>query len=104
MAGKYDARVAHVETIGKLFNDTQDVGAGSGLLIGETLIVTNNHVVPDANNDRQLDIFVRLKSRLNNPLGLRAFLWRYALRSELPEVDATMVDFLNGIAPLSHIT
>ena len=50
MAGKYDARVAHVETIGTLFNDTQDVGGGSGLLIGETLIVTNNHVIPEAND------------------------------------------------------
>src|SRR5215213_250528 len=60
VAGKYDARVAHVETIGTLFNDKQDVGAGSGLLIGETLIVTNNHVVPDANNYKRLDIFIRL--------------------------------------------
>jgi hypothetical protein len=67
VAGKYDARVAHVETIGTLFNDTQNVGAGSGLLIGETLIITNNHVIPDANNYKRLDIFVRLKSRLNNP-------------------------------------
>ncbi|MGY8680459.1 serine protease [Bradyrhizobium sp. UFLA05-153] len=56
-----------METIGTLYNDTQDVGAGSGLLIGETLIITNNHVIPDANNYKRLDIFVRLKSRLNNP-------------------------------------
>lgn len=67
VAGKYDARVAHVETIGTLFNDTQDVKAGSGLLIGETLIVTNNHVIPDANNYKRMEIFIRLKSRLNNP-------------------------------------
>ncbi|WP_063800439.1 S1 family peptidase [Bradyrhizobium lablabi] len=67
VAGKYDARVAHVETIGTLFNNKQDVGAGSGLLIGETLIVTNNHVLPEANNYKRLDIFIRLKSRLNNP-------------------------------------
>ncbi len=69
VAGKYDARVAHVETIGTLFNDKQDLGAGSGLLIGETLVITNNHVVPDANNYKKLDIFIRLKSRLNNPIS-----------------------------------
>ncbi|MFB6452073.1 S1C family serine protease [Bradyrhizobium tunisiense] len=69
VAGKYDARVAHVETIGTLFNDKQEIGAGSGLLIGETLIITNNHVVPDANNYKRLDIFIRLKSRLTNPLS-----------------------------------
>jgi hypothetical protein len=67
VAGKYDARVAHVETIGTLYTNVQDVGAGSGLLIGETLIITNNHVIPDENNYKRLDIFVRLKSRLNDP-------------------------------------
>jgi hypothetical protein len=67
VAGKYDARVAHVETIGTLFNDTQDVGGGSGLLIGDTLVITNNHVIPAENNYKRLDIFIRLKSRLNSP-------------------------------------
>ncbi|MGY4486088.1 hypothetical protein ACVWWR_005279 [Bradyrhizobium sp. LM3.2] len=67
MAGRYDARVGHVETIGTLFNDTQDVGGGSGLLIGDTFVITNNHVIPAENNYKRLDILVRLKSRLNNP-------------------------------------
>ncbi|WP_316226754.1 MULTISPECIES: serine protease [unclassified Bradyrhizobium] len=52
-----------------MFNDKQEVGAGSGLLIGETLILTNSHVVPDANNYKRLDLYVRLKSRLTNPLA-----------------------------------
>ncbi|MCA1510200.1 serine protease [Bradyrhizobium sp. NBAIM01] len=58
-----------METIGTLFNDKQEVEAGSGLLVGETLIITNNHVVPNANNYKRLEIFIRLKSRLNNPVS-----------------------------------
>jgi hypothetical protein len=33
---RYKGRTAHVETIGQLFNNTQQVGSGSGLLISDT--------------------------------------------------------------------
>jgi hypothetical protein len=72
IAARYDARVAHVETIGTLFNGTEDVGAGSGLLVGDNLILTNNHVIPLESNYKQLRIFVRLKSRLTNPMSVTA--------------------------------
>lgn len=37
-------------------------------------------------------------------IGLRAFLWRQPLGSKLPQVDASMVYFLDRIAETSHIT
>jgi hypothetical protein len=72
IAARYDARIAHVETIGTLFNGKEDVGGGSGLLVGDNLVLTNNHVIPLESNYKQLQIFVRLKSRLTNPVSVTA--------------------------------
>src|SRR5262245_61405921 len=72
VAARYDARVVHIETIGTMFNDKQEVGGGSGLLVGDNLVLTNNHVIPRENNYRTLAINVRPKSRhLSPPLGAR---------------------------------
>jgi hypothetical protein len=73
VASRYNARVAHVETIGTLFDDSEEPGAGSGLLIGDNFILTNNHIIPAENKYRSLKIFVRLKSRSENPLSVRAY-------------------------------
>lgn len=61
-------RVAYVETVGTLYNDTVERDSGSGLLIGDRLVVTNNHLVPAETNFRKLEIFVRLGSRDSAPI------------------------------------
>jgi hypothetical protein len=66
---RYDARVVHIETIGTLFNDDEEVSGASGLLIGNDLVLTNDHVIPIESNYRTLIVNVRPKSRgLSPPL------------------------------------
>ncbi|NBJ10937.1 S1C family serine protease [Microvirga arsenatis] len=72
VAARYDARTAHVETIGTLFNGTQEVGGGSGLLVGDSYVLTNNHVIPNEQNYKSLVVAVRLKSRLLSPHAVKA--------------------------------
>ena len=72
VSARYNARVAHVETLGTLYNDSQAVGGGSGLLVGDSFVLTNNHVIPREQNYRTLIISVRLKSRLQSPRSVRA--------------------------------
>jgi S1-C subfamily serine protease len=60
-------RAAHVETIGVLHNGTEERNAGSGFLIGDRLIVTNNHLIPPEENFRSLDVNIRLATRTSNP-------------------------------------
>lgn len=67
VAAAYAGRVAHIETIGVMYNKKDEVGSGSGLLLGNRLILTNNHVIPSANIYQELAIHVRLKSRLSRP-------------------------------------
>jgi hypothetical protein len=55
--------IAYIETVGTLYNGSIERNSGSGIMIGGRLIVTNNHLVPDADNFRTLQIFVRLGSR-----------------------------------------
>jgi hypothetical protein len=70
---RYGVRVAHIETIGTLFNDDEEVGGGSGLLIGEDLILTNDHVIPKESNYRTLKILIRLKCRKCTPVAVTEF-------------------------------
>ena len=72
VAARYNARVAHVEAVGTLFNGAQEVKSGSGLLIGDSYVVTNNHVIPREQNYEQLAVSVRLKSRLLDPRAVQA--------------------------------
>lgn len=72
VSARYNARVAHVETLGTLYNGSQDGGSGSGLLVGDSFVLTNNHVIPREQNYRTLNISVRLKSRLQAPRSVRA--------------------------------
>lgn len=50
-----------------MYNKKEEVGGGSGLLLGDSLVLTNNHVIPPENNYERLTIHVRLKSRLSRP-------------------------------------
>jgi S1-C subfamily serine protease len=68
VASTYSERAAHIESIGTLYNDTVEVGSGSGLLIGDRYVLTNNHVVPMENNYKSVSLYVRLKTRLARPL------------------------------------
>lgn len=53
-----------------MYNKKEEVGSGSGLLIGDRLILTNSHVIPPENNFQQLTIHIRLKSRLSKPRSI----------------------------------
>ena len=69
----HNGRIAYIETTGTLYNDSVERNAGSGILIGDRLIVTNNHLVPYADNFRTLQISVRLGSRTTaTPLQIAA--------------------------------
>jgi hypothetical protein len=50
-----------------LFNGQEEVAGGSGVLIGDKFILTNNHVIPPANNYKTQTISIRLKSRFAKP-------------------------------------
>lgn len=65
---RYQPRTAQIETIGKLYDNSQEIGGGSGLLIGDRYVLTNNHVLPFAVNYRTLQIRVRLASRNGPPI------------------------------------
>lgn len=71
IAAIYADRVAHIETVGIMYNNKKDeVGGGSGLLLGDSLVLTNNHVIPVESNYERLTIHVRLKSRLSRPMSV----------------------------------
>lgn len=59
----HSSRIAYIETVGTLYNDSVERNSGSGIMIGDRLIVTNNHLIPHADNFRNLKISVRLGSR-----------------------------------------
>jgi hypothetical protein len=59
----HSERIAYIETNGTLYNDSVERNAGSGIMIGDRLIVTNNHLIPDADNFRTLQVSVRLGPR-----------------------------------------
>lgn len=91
----YAERVAHVQLVGELFNGEQEAPAtGSGFLIGDRLILTNNHVVPDvAGNYRTLIINVRLRSRNNAPI-------RGTVVARDPAIDLALVELETAAAPI----
>ena len=88
---RYDARAAHIESVGTMFNGTEEVGSGSGLLLGDQFVVTNNHVIPRENNYRTLVINVRLKSRAVGPLQVVAV-------HRDPDRDLALVELSGAVA------
>lgn len=72
LAGRYGSFVAHVEVIGDLYNGEREIEAGSGLLVGGNLVITNNHILPDPQNYKTQIVNVRLGTRLNDPLAVSA--------------------------------
>lgn len=65
---RYERRVAHIETIGILYNGSQEVSSGSGLLVADGLVLTNHHVIPNASNYQSLQINIRFGSRQVDPI------------------------------------
>jgi hypothetical protein len=59
----YGARVALVQVWGRLYNGKVDYGEGSGLLLGDTLVATDSHVIPRLADYESVDIRVRLGGR-----------------------------------------
>jgi hypothetical protein len=70
IAARYSIRTAHIQSIGTLYDNTTEIGAGSGILIGDKMVLTNNHLIPSQENYKTLLINVRLKSRTLNPLAV----------------------------------
>ncbi|MES0101727.1 serine protease [Mesorhizobium sp. M0019] len=86
--------MAHVEIVGTLYNNTQEVESGSGILVGDSYILTNNHVIPREQNYQKLDISVRLMSRLLNPLSIRS-----VMRD--PQRDLALLELASPVANAS---
>jgi len=49
-----------IQSVGTMFNGTTETATGSGLLIGSRTVITNDHVVPDPNNYRTLEVTISL--------------------------------------------
>lgn len=64
---RYKPRIAHIETIGELYNGDLERSSGSGILIGFSLVLTNNHVLPPETNYKTVTVNVRLGSRHTDP-------------------------------------
>jgi Trypsin-like peptidase domain len=82
-------RTAHVEIIGTLYNDTQEVGAGSGVLLGDRFVLTNKHVIPSEQNYKKLMVLVRLGSRQASPTSAVAV-------TRDPDHDLALIELASG--------
>ena len=91
----FNARVAYVETVGTLFDDTVERDSGSGLLIGDRLVITNNHLIPPETNFRKLEVFVRLGSRQAAPFAINS------IRRD-PSRDLVALELAQPIPPPSR--
>lgn len=72
VAARYADRTAHIESVGTLFDGNDEVDGASGILIGDSYVLTNSHAILDKGNYKDLKISVRLKSRLLRPLPTSA--------------------------------
>ncbi|VIO69550.1 Serine endoprotease DegS [Bradyrhizobium ivorense] len=72
IAARYNVRTVHVQYVGVMFNGKREVGGGSGLLIGDHLVLTNSHVIGREENYKTLEINARLGSRNANPIKVTA--------------------------------
>lgn len=71
----YSARVVHIETIGVLHDTSlqDDVGSGSGLLIGSRHVLSVNHNVPRESAYKSLTVSIRVGSPQANPLAVETY-------------------------------
>ncbi|WP_409190640.1 serine protease [Bradyrhizobium sp. RDM4] len=72
IAARYNVRTVHVQFVGVMYNDKQEVGGGSGLLIGDSLVLTNSHVIGREENYKSFEVNARLGSRNANPIKVTA--------------------------------
>lgn len=72
IAARYNVRTVHVQFVGVMYNDKQEVGGGSGLLIGDSLVLTNSHVIGREGNYKSFEVNARLGSRNANPIKVTA--------------------------------
>lgn len=69
----FNERVAFVETAGTLHDDTIERTTGSGFLVGDRVVITNNHIIPLETNFKELKISVRIGSRKSEAMTVTAF-------------------------------
>lgn len=72
IAARYNVRTVHVQFVGVMYNGKQEVGGGSGLLIGDSLVLTNSHVIGREENYKSFEVDARLGSRNANPIKVTA--------------------------------
>ncbi|WP_247440660.1 serine protease [Bradyrhizobium sp. CW7] len=72
IAARYNVRTVHVQFVGLMLNGKREVGGGSGLLIGDSLVLTNSHVIGREENYKILEVDARLGSRNANPIKVTA--------------------------------
>ena len=71
----YSARVVHIETIGVLHDESlkDDVGSGSGFLIGSRHVLSVGHNIPRESAYRTLKVNIRLGSPQADPLAVDSY-------------------------------
>lgn len=69
----FSERVAYIETVGTLYDDSIERNYGSGFLVGDKLVITNSHLIPSEDNFRELKVYVRLGSRQAAPIQVASF-------------------------------
>lgn len=67
----YKWRIALIETTGTLYNGERDSDEGSGLLLGDDLVITDSHVIPRSADYETLTIDVHLGGRNNPPISAK---------------------------------
>ncbi len=90
----YASRVAHIETIGVLHDVKleNDIGSGSGFLIGPRTVLTVNHNLPRESAYKSLTVNIRLRSREGDPLAVAGYV-------RDPERDLALITLKEPAAP-----
>ncbi|EHR00820.1 S1 family peptidase [Bradyrhizobium sp. WSM471] len=72
IAARYNVRTVHVQFVGVMYNGKQEVGGSSGLLIGDSLVLTNSHVIGREENYKSFEVNAHLGPRNANPIKVPA--------------------------------
>jgi hypothetical protein len=92
VSARYAPRTALIQSFGTMFNGADEAEGGSGILVGESLILTNSHVILRESNYKQWHVEVRLLSRTVSPLQV----------GKITRDDATDLALIELAAPITN--
>jgi hypothetical protein len=65
---RYNMATVYISSVGTLYNGEQEKSTGSGLLVGNSMVITNSHVLLDESNYQSVINYVRVGLRTSPPL------------------------------------